>query len=281
MNNWQQYPQKIDNWDLGIDYVMFIDENGNSENIQSIVKKIFNKQEISVDEKYFTITGCIFERSKYSMMRNSVRKLKDKYWTNGFYYDTKHCENRYVCFHSRDIRKHDGAFNDKLIDFKSFINDLTTVLESIDCKIISITIDLEKYIRQNYLDNIYEKAFDLLLERYIYATKNNKKGIIMLESRGKKEDKILLNHIIEIINRKGQKFIPSSELKEKIVGVYFNPKWYSGHTSTFAGLEIADLYSYPIHQFIKYNKENPAFSVIKTKIDGYPSINKKGIKIFP
>lgn len=26
MNNLQQYPQKIDNWDLGIDYVMFIDE---------------------------------------------------------------------------------------------------------------------------------------------------------------------------------------------------------------------------------------------------------------
>lgn len=44
MNNLQQYPQKIDNWDLGIDYVMFIDENGNSENIHSIFNKIINKQ---------------------------------------------------------------------------------------------------------------------------------------------------------------------------------------------------------------------------------------------
>lgn len=214
-------------------------------------------------------------------MRNNIRKLKSKYWQNGFYFDSKHKENRYVCLHSRDIRRHDGPFNDKLINYQEFINDLSKILSEIQCKVISITIDLEEYVKENNLENIYQKAFDLLLERYIYATENKKKGIIMLESRGKEEDKILLKHITDTINKKGQRFITSNELKKKIDGIYFNPKWYVGHSSTFAGLEIADLYSYPIHQYIKYNKENAAFKAIESKLNGYPEYKNKGIKLFP
>lgn len=214
-------------------------------------------------------------------MRNNIRKLKDKYWNNGYYYDSKHKDTRYVCLHSREIRNHTGAFNDSVIKYKDFIEDLTKILKNIDCKIISVTIDLEQYIFKNEQVPIYDKAFDLLLERYIYATKNKKKGIIMLESRGKSDDKILLGHIQNIINQKGTEHIKSKELKEKIKGVYFNPKWYSGHSSTFAGLEIADLFSYPIYSTIKLKKRHPSFNVIEPKIDCYPEYQKKGIKIYP
>ena len=36
---WSSYQQKIDSWDTNIDYVMFIDENGNSGKINDIFKK--------------------------------------------------------------------------------------------------------------------------------------------------------------------------------------------------------------------------------------------------
>lgn len=278
--NWWDYPQKIKNWNPDIDYVMFIDENGNTGKIFDICKKNENNIPINNDDKYFTITGCIFTRNNYSLMRNNIRKLKNKYWKNGYYYDTKHQDTRYVCFHSRDIRKHAGAFNDSVINYPQFINDLSATLDKVDCKIISVTINLESFLKQgNY--NVYETAFNLLLERYIFATNNNKKGIIMLESRGKNDDKVLLKHIYEIIHQKGQYKISSKELKKKIVGVYFNPKWYGGYSSTFAGLEIADLFSYPIHQYIKYGKVNRSFELIKNKIDCYPDYLNKGIKIFP
>ena len=279
--NWYQIPQKINNWNANIDYVMFVDENGNGGRINNILKKINSNIPIIDDEKYFTVTGCIFEKNNYSIIRNNIRKLKEKYWINGFYNDTKHNDSRYVCLHSREIRRHDGPFNDSLIDYNNFINDLSEILSKVNCKIISISINLEKYIKSGNLDNVYEKAFDLLLERYIYATKNRKKGIIMLESRGKKEDKILLNHIYDIIHNKGRAKISTNELKTKILGVYFNPKWYGGHSSTFVGLEIADLFSYPIHQYIKYKKESLSFKAIKEKIVGYPNFNNKGIKVFP
>ena len=176
---------------------------------------------------------------------------------------------------------HKGAFNDSIIDYDSFINDLSKVLKKIKCKIISISINLEDYIKKNKQLPIYETAFDLLLERYVYATKSNKKGIIILESRGKKDDKELLIHINEIINIKGTKGIRSKELKTKIKGIYFNPKWYDGFISTYSGLEITDLFSYPIHQYVKYKEKNISFKVIETKLNCYPNYKNKGIKLFP
>lgn len=281
-DSWYDYPQKIKYWKSNIDYVMFIDENGNSGAINEIFQKRLNGIPISDDEKFFTITGCIFERKNYSIMRNNVRKLKEKYWPNGgYFYDTKHKDTRYVCLHSREIRMHTGAFNEKLIDYGNFMNDLSEVLANVDCKIISISINLEEYIIKNETLPIYEKAFDLLLERYVYATENSKKGIIMLESRGKKDDGVLLKHISDIINTKGTKGIKAKELSKKIEGVYFNPKWYGGYSSTYAGLEIADLFSYPIHQQIKYNNNNKSFKLIENKINCYPNYENKGIKIYP
>lgn len=214
--NWRDYPQKINNWNDKINYVMFIDENGNSGNVQDFYKKITNNLPISEDDKFFTITGVIFEKQQYSIMRNNIRKLKEKYWENGYYYDSKRNDTRYVCFHSRDIRRHDGAFNDSLIDYKSFMTDLSSVLQNIDCKIISISINLEEYVKQGYIDNVYCKAFDLLFERYIYATDNKRKGIVMLESRGKDDDKTLLKHINYIMTNKGQGKVSTKEFQEKL-----------------------------------------------------------------
>ena len=56
MKEWYDYPQKINFWEPDIDYVMFIDENGNPGKINDLFKKRMNKEEISNDEKFFTIT---------------------------------------------------------------------------------------------------------------------------------------------------------------------------------------------------------------------------------
>lgn len=281
MDSCFDYPQKIKNWNKNIDYVMFVDENNSVDKQQMVYKKIINNIPILDDEKYFTVTGVIFNKTNYSKMRNDIRRLKSKYQENGFYFDSKYKDSRYVCFHSRDIRRHDGAFNDKVINYNEFISDLSYTLNSIQCDIISVTIDIENFIKSGHTENIYEIAFDFLLERFIYATRSNKKGIIMLESRGKNDDIVLLKHIKDIIFNKGRDKISTSELKNRILGIYFNPKWYGGHSSTFAGLEITDLFSYPIHQYVKYKKENQAFNLLKNKIVGYPHFEGKGLKIFP
>ena len=281
MSKWNEKPTKILLMKKDIDYVMCIDENGSSSNLTYVLKQISNDKEVSEDDKYFTITGCIFTNKEYMDSKKVINILKNKYWKNGMFYNTKLKQDRAVCFHSRDIRKHDNCFNDSVINYDEFMVDLTASMKNIKCKIISISINLYEYLKRGYTHNVYNVAFDFLLERYIYATENNKKGVIMLEARGKEEDKELLEHISKVINKTGTKKISSKELQSKIDGVYFNPKWNEEYSSTYVGLEITDLFSYPIHKYVKRNSKDKAFLTFEDKINGYPNYKNKGIKIFP
>lgn len=281
MDKWYNKPIKIFSMKRDIDYIMCIDENGSSSNLTYVLKQISKEKDLSEDDKYFTITGCIFTKEEYMNSKKLIKSLKNKYWNNGMFYDTKSKKEKAVCFHSRDIRKHNNCFNESVIDYNEFMLDLSNTMNNIQCKIISISINLYEYLKQGYTYNVYNVAFDFLLERYIYNTKKNKKGIIMLEARGKEEDKELLEHISKVINYTGTKKISSKELESKIDGVYFNPKWNEEYSSTYVGLEITDLFSYPIHKYIKRNTKDKAFLKFEDKIVGYPNYKNKGIKIFP
>lgn len=281
MSKWYDKPVRVLSLKRDIDYIMCIDENGSSSNLTYVLKQISNEKELSEDDKYFTITGCIFTKDDYFNSKRLIKSLKNKYWNNGVFYDTKSKRDKEICFHSRDIRKHNGCFNDNVINYNEFMIDLSDTMKDIKCKIISISVNIYEYLKKGYTHNIYNVAFDFLLERYIYDTENNKKGIIMLEARGKEEDKELLKHISKVINHTGTKKISSKELRNKIDGVYFNPKWNEDYNFTYVGLEITDLFSYPIHKYIKRNIKDKAFLIFEDKIVGYPNYNNKGIKIFP
>lgn len=281
MAMWYDKPTKILEMRKDIDYIMCIDENGSSSNLTYVLKQISNDKPLSEDDKYFTITGCIFAKNDYFHAKRMIQSLKNKHWKDGMFYDSKSKSNRAVCLHSRDIRKRDCAFNESVINYNEFMVDLSNTMKDIKCKIISISINLYEYLKKGYTHNVYNVAFDFLLERYIYDTDNNKKGIIMLEARGKDEDKELLDHISKVVNLTGTKKISSRELKSKIKGIYFNPKWNEEYSDTYVGLEITDLFSYPIHKYIKRDNKDKAFLLFEDKIVGYPNYKNKGIKLFP
>ena len=218
-NNWTTKPTTISTWNhKNFEYVMFVDENNNATAVNKIKEKIFNEIEITDDERYFTITGCIFNKKEYAKAKYEFKLLKNKYWENGIWRNPKTNEEQNVCFHSIEIRNRKNAFklNDK---YNNFVVDLDNVIKNTDYTIISISIDLVEYVlHTSYNLDVYDIAFDFILERFIYEIKNNK-GLIILESRGKKEDKHLLEYIIKRIEY-GFKFINSKKLKENIAGIY-------------------------------------------------------------
>lgn len=278
-------PNKSDIWENNVDYVMFIDENNSVSSVDIVKKKLFNSEEISPNENIFTVTGCIFNKTDYSNAKNEFDKLRKKYWNNGMYHNPK--KNRYeqVCFHSEDIRGRKKAFHKDVITddkYHEFITELDSTLAKLKYKIVSINIDIKSYlINSRYTEmNIYKIAFNFIIERFIYNMIKYSTGTIIFEARGKKEDKILLEHINKIINETGTEFLKSSSLKEKINGVYFNKKKNSnGHP--YAGLEIADLSSYPIHRYVKFGTEGRDYKTIKSKLASYPNYIGRGLKIYP
>lgn len=276
--NWTNRPTEIINWESDVDYVMFVDENGDND-ISRILKFISQRKDIDINDKFFTITGCILKKTDYIEAKKELNNLKNKYWNNGnFDYDGK---IQKVCFHSREIRKRIGPFNPSIINYSEFMNDLSELIKKLNYTIISVSINKEDYLLKHYNYNVYNTAMVFLIQRYIYVMKNNCRGLIMLEARGKKEDKILLDEMKHIIFDTGIGNISSHELQQKIAGIYFNPKWNTSYSDTFSGLEIADLSSYPIHKYIRNNNKDLAFNIIETKIDKYPNYKNKGLKLFP
>ena len=89
MSKWYDKPTKILSMKKDIYYVMCIDENGSSSNLTYVLKQISNEKEISEDDKYFTITGCIFTKEEYMNSKKIIKSLKNKYWENGMFYDSK------------------------------------------------------------------------------------------------------------------------------------------------------------------------------------------------
>lgn len=276
--DWTNRPTKISNWEKDVDYVMFVDENGNSD-ITNTLKNVTQRIPVDSNDKFFTITGCIFTKKDYFYAKQKINELKIKYWENGvFSYKDSF---KKVCFHSRDIRRRENAFHPSLINYEEFMKELSNLISSLNYKIISISINKEDYILKRYHFNTYNTAMCFLIQRYIYVMPNNSKGLIMLEARGKEEDKILLDEMKHIIFEKGIRDISTNELQTKISGIYFNPKWNQKYDETFSGLEIADLSSYPIHKFVRNSKKDSAFEILESKIDKYPNYINKGLKIFP
>ena len=277
-SEWTIKPTKIDTWNKDVNYVMFVDENGNSD-IKHLLKGISKNLPVDENDKYFTVTGCIFTKNDYLIAKQKINELKNKYWNNGcFDYKGK---NRKVCFHSREIRRKVDAFDINLINYDNFMNDISNLIKELNYKIISITINKENYLLKHYQFNVYNTAMCFLLQRFIYVMPYNAKGLIMLEARGKDEDYILLDEMKHIIFETGIKNVSSTELQNKIFVIYFNPKWNKKYDDTFSGLEIADLSSYPIHKFIKNEIKDKAFNILENKLDKYPDYINKGIKIFP
>lgn len=276
--NWTNRPTQIKKWEKDVDYVMFIDENGISD-ITHILKKIMKGKEILEEEKFFTVTGVIFTKPSYKNAKDEINSLKNRYWKNG-YFEYKDKLQK-VCFHSREMRRGSGPFNYTLIDYEAFMNEISSTIAALDYNIISITINIEDYLKKNYKFDIYNTAMCFLIQRYIYYMPSNARGLIMLESRGKNEDMQLLNEMKHIIFETGIRSISSDELVRKIAGIYFNPKWTTIYDETYIGLEIADLSSYPIHKFVRNKHKDKAFEILEKKIDKYPNYINKGLKIFP
>ncbi len=278
-------PTSSNTWENNVDYSMFIDENNSPSSLNVIKRKIVNHEEIDVNLSVFTVTGCIFAKNNYQLAKERFDKLREKYWNNGMWLNPKNNELEKVCFHSEDIRgkkKAFAIFKEDEKQYEHFIIDLDKTINSLKYKIISININLKDYIfKSKYNEgNVYKIAFNFIIERFIYGMGDKNVGAIIFEARGKKEDSELLEHIDLIINRTGTEYITSDELKAKINGVYFNKKFNKNKTP-YLGLQIADLSSYPIHRFIKFDTKGRDFLTIEKKIHCYPKYLGKGLKIYP
>lgn len=277
--NWRERPTIIHEINGTFDSILSLDENGTTD-LKGVRKNIGEVLEkLDHPDRWFTITGTAIDCDNYQHFKECISNVKYKHWEDGFF-DYKKGTRR-VVLHSRDIRKRIGPFNPNLINYPELMSDISDMMENTPFEIFSASIDKAEHIRKyNNPWPVYTLCIKFILERYCRYLMG-RKGILLLESRGKKEDAEILKYIIDMLEN-GNEYWRSEDFS-CIQGVYFNPKWSDRHDKkmSFVSLELADLVSYPIHKYVKLNQKDMAFEVIEKKIFNYPYYNGYGLKVFP
>lgn len=242
-------------------YFLFIDESGDH-----------GLHLINPDFPVFLLGGVLVSETEYGMIDSMVKKIKTKYW-----------KDKKVIFHSRDIRKCEKEFQ-ILFDstLKSeFYNDLNTVIARNDYTIIASGINKQSYINKfgRLSGDVYELALSFIIERAVFFLDDiatpNKELFVVIERRGKNEDKKLEEHFQRLLSR-GTGYVSSNRLVEYNFKIKFRRK-----NEDVNGLQLADLIAYPLARYvIDPNRANPAFDVFASKI--YSKSGKRyGLKVFP
>lgn len=263
---WDKQPCRLERF-KETSCILSIDENGTSN--MSLNKK-YND-----NNRLFTLTGISIKPESFNEIRDNFKRLKEHYWSNGLF------RGKRVVFHSKDIRKKQGPFNPKLINHELFMKDLVDFFNNIPIKIYSVTIDKKEHAEKYYRPyDPYKISLEFIIERFCFELRRQGlTGIILLESRGIKEDNELLKRV-KLLLENGNMYQDNNKFN-CIEGVYFNPKRTTNGLQSYWSLEICDLITYSIHYKQKNNKLDYLFSSIENKIYGYPNYMGRGIKRFP
>lgn len=224
------------------------------------------------DFPVFLLCGVIVAADEYENVRQSFNQIKHALWGN-----------KEVIFHSRDIRKCEKEF---VIFFdlekkKWFYDNLNDAINKHQYTVIASAIRKDIYVKRlgRLSNDVYEIALSFIIERaifYLDDIKQPEKELeIIIERRGKKEDKKLEEHFQRLLAR-GTGYVVPQRLKEYQLKITFKSK-----KENINGLQLADLIAYPIARYvIEPNRANPAFEQLESKI--YTKNRRRyGLKIFP
>lgn len=266
---WKLAPTSLDNKVIdGVDNIIAIDETGTPT-----LKNISDATPIS--KIWFGITGIIIDKTTINSIAKDMLNLKKKYWQNGNY------NGQRVVFHSRNIRKKEGAFNPKLIDYSEFRSDLNKVISSLPIQVVGSLINKKDHVKKYlYPYPVYSLSLEFLIERASYRLNwLGESTVLLLESRGWREDCALLKQIISILEN-GSRYVSSNNF-ECIKGIYFAKKRTSNRLKSYWPLELSDMISYRIYRTKTEGKGIENFNSIEKYFINYPDYRNKGLKFFP
>jgi hypothetical protein len=273
IKNCYKKPTVFTGFGPAINCIVCFDENGSSDAIRYIQRQLNLHENVDDSRRYFTLTGCIFTKLEYDNAAFLLSKLKRQYFPKSYHE---------IVLHTREIRKSQAPFNFPAAKYLHFQESLSRTLEMIDCRVISMTFDLKQYIIDGYQYDPYSVAFDFLLKEIYNLTSKFDRVALVFEARGKTEDYSLLNHIVRLMCHTGLKDVKKEELQKRIRGVFFNPKFPEDEKkNAYPGIEVADLFSYPIHRYFRDNKKCQDFLIVEKKIAHYPDYIAKGLRVFP
>lgn len=217
-------------------YRLYIDESGDH-----MFKKLAQPS-----HRFLCLIGCLLRGREYRRFHDQLEKFKQKH--------IPHSPDQPVILHRADIMNRRGCFW-RLRDLRkarAFDDDLLTLVKETDFRIVAIVID-KLVLKQKYPApaHPYHLALGYMLQRYCGLLNHiNRRGDVLAESRGGREDRLLKDSYSRVLERGVwmtrpeffQRALTSRELKLK-------PK-----SANIAGLQLSDMIGHPVRQSIVIEK---------------------------
>ena len=242
------------------DDYLFLDESGTA-----------SLKNVDPEFPVLALTGLLISAADYQILIDRINSLKQKYFPG-----------KTVVLHRRDMRKYENGFEIFFDDNvkRKFYNDLNTILAESNYELISAVIDKARYIATfgKLVGDPYQIALTSILERTLLRVEALPQVLvhIYIESRGKKEDKIVMERYNTLLHRGSQDAAPERFLAHFDDNIALRKK-----SDLEIGIEIADLCAYPIARYVLNNDQaNPAFDVIRPKMKHNNSGNVIGFGVW-
>lgn len=249
-------------------YIMYIDESGDTIPISQKGKN------------FLVLTGCIIHENEKFIIDSRFREIKSKYYQN----QDVEIKSNFLRYANPDLKEGSPIKLNDREKYNELEADITELLKSIPVKLYSVVIYKEGYWSKYPAQNPYNIAYIFLIERFQkFLKENNAYGISIIDPREGQVEKSFMNDELDSVHDKlrwsdGGFWKKCPNVIEKIL--------FSDSHKTI-GIQLADLYCYPIFHIFEYNKKGEDYwrfneTVIpKLCIDENGKLDGIGIKFFP
>lgn len=219
------------------EYIIYVDESGTAS---------FE----GIDKEYpiFVLNFCLFEQESYLDFVKELKRVKLKF----FGHDQ-------IIFHERELAHGKPPFNFAENKRTALKNEISSVIKKTEFGIVTVVLDLmnpDDLEGCSVYGHLMRKGLERVYEAIEHVVKNNN-TVVVVESRGKKEDKELSRDFAKICEgqNRWRKKLPFRLL---IVT----------KASNCEGLQLSDLIARPIgttQLHPERKKTNRAYQIIKKK----------------
>ena len=248
-------------------HLMYIDESGDTIPLNQGGKK------------FLVLTGCILHEDKIQEIESRFRLIKKKYYQN----PNIEIKSNFLRYANPDLSEGSPLKLNSRKKYDELERDVSDFLKGIDIVLYSVVIHKESYWDQYPSQNPYHIAYVFLLERFQkYLKSKNTLGICVIDPREGQTEKHFMGNELSSLHEKmrhedGSIWSKCPNIVEKLL--------FSQSDQTI-GIQIADLFCYPIYHVFEYNKK--AGEYWRFKELSLPKLYKKGelldgygLKYFP
>lgn len=199
--------------------------------------------------KWFVLTACIIDESDRMGLEEALRAIKWKFYGNK---DVEFKSN-FIRYANPDIPYDSPIKLHDRIQYNELEAELAEYLKKAPVTLISIVIDKAHYWDKYPIENPYDAAYTFMLEKLqLCLLENRHLGIIIIDPREGGVEKKFIGDDLERIHH-GMRF-GNMAISNKLIPNIVERLLYSDSQNTI-GIQIADLYCYPIFHIFEYGKD--------------------------